>query len=260
MNVNPLKPIWDSGGIAIGTYIMYSRDITTIQLAAAAGLDFVLFDLEHRPHDAETIHDLSQVARLSGMASLVGPREISPHAISQVLDLGASGVVIPHVETRAEVDLAIQATRYPPQGHRGRCGLAGHNLYRATRSTAEEIGHYNSDVALLLKVESESAIRRLEELVTPDEVDGVMVGPLDLSLDMGIPGQTQDTRLLKLVDRVCDVCRKRKIQYGTYVTSADELPEAIQAGASWVVFGSELGVLSETWKKARQAVPGRSTG
>ena len=71
MTINPLKKIWDAGGVAIGSYIMYSRDIATIEIAAAAGLDFVLFDLEHRPHDTETIHDLAQVARLAGMASFV---------------------------------------------------------------------------------------------------------------------------------------------------------------------------------------------
>src|SRR5690349_19824935 len=139
MDVNPLKRIWESGGVAIGTYIMYSRDIPTVQLAAASGLDFVMFDLEHRPHDYETVHDLSQVARLMGMASLVGPETISSSAISRVLDLGASGVVIPHVETAEEVEIATKSVRYPPLGNRGRCGLAGHNLYHSTRATAEEL-------------------------------------------------------------------------------------------------------------------------
>ena len=116
MNVNPLKSIWDSGRTAVGTYIIYSRDLTTVQLAAAAGLDFVMFDLEHRPYDYETVHDLSQVARMAGMASLVGPRDITVHAISYVLDIGASGVVIPQVKTPEEVALAISAVRYPPFG------------------------------------------------------------------------------------------------------------------------------------------------
>jgi 2-keto-3-deoxy-L-rhamnonate aldolase RhmA len=144
MDVNPLRRIWGAGRAAVGTYIMYSCDLTTVQLAASSGLDFVVFDLEHRPHDLETIHALSQVARLTGMAPLVGPPEIAAHAISRVLDLGASGVIIPHVETPTEVDLAVQAVRYPPLGRRGRCGVAGHNLYRVTRSTSEELAHYTA--------------------------------------------------------------------------------------------------------------------
>ena len=208
MDVNPLKRIWDSGGVAVGTYIMYSRDLTTIQLAAAAGLDFVMFDLEHRPHDYETIHDLSQVARMAGMASLVGPKDITVHAISHVLDIGASGVVIPHVETAEEVALAISAVRYPPLGRRGRAGVAGHNLYSPTRSVAEEIRHYDTDVSLLLKVESESAIGRLDELVASDEVNGVMVGPLDLSIDIGVPGEIGHERVLALIDHVREVSAK----------------------------------------------------
>src|SRR5438270_13685497 len=118
IDVNPLRRIWRAGRAAIGTYIFYSRDITTVQVAAASGLDFIVFDLEHRPHDPETIHDLLQMARLTGVAPLVGPADIATHAISYVLDLGASGVIIPHVETSEEVAPAIQAVRYPPAGRR----------------------------------------------------------------------------------------------------------------------------------------------
>ena len=255
MNVNPLKAIWDVGGTAIGTYIMYSRDISTIQLAAASGLDFVLFDLEHRPYDYETLHDLCQVARLAGLAPLVGPEEISPFAISHVLDMGASGVVIPHVQTPEDVQTAINGVLYPPHGHRGRAGIAGHNLYNPSRSSVEEMEHYNSDVSLLLKVESESAIRRLKEIVAPDAVDGVMIGPSDLSLDLGIPDQVQHERMLELFDITRKVCRDRGIQYGTHVSSAEGVSEAVSSGASWVMVSSDMGLLSEGWTKASEAKP-----
>ena len=257
MDVNPLKRIWDSGDAAVGTALFYSRDSTTVQLAAAAGLDFVLFDLEHRPYSYETVHDLSQAARNAGMASLVGPRDISDHAISHVLDIGASGVVVPHVQTLQEVELAINSVRYPPIGRRGRTGVAGHNLYAPTRSQAEEIDHYNNDVALLLKVESEAAIAGLDGLVAPEGVDGVMVGPLDLSLDIGVPGQMSHPRVLELIDHVRKVCRARNVQYGTILASADEVPEAIEDGATWVVAGSEMGFLSEAWSRAGRAKPSR---
>ena len=241
MNVNPLKKIWAAGGTAIGSYVMYSRDVATIEIAAAAGLDFVLFDLEHRLHDSATLHDLCQVARLGGMAAVVGPRDITLHAISHVLDLGASGVVIPHVETPQEVALAIEAVRYPPRGNRGkrgRCGSAGHNLYNAAPMSAE-IAYYNSDVALLLKVESGAAIERLEELVGPEDVDGVMVGPMDLSLNLGIPGQMDHPQIVELIEHVRAVCRQRQIHYGTLVSTATEVSGAMEtrapAGLRWAV-------------------------
>ena len=251
MNVNPLKNIWDAGNVAIGTYFMYSRDIAAMEVAAAAGLDFVVFDMEHRLQDSETIHDLSQVARLAGVAPLVGPSEISHHAISHVLDLGASGVIIPHVETPEDVALSIEAVHYPPKGKRGRCGVAGHNLYSG-RPNVEEIEHYNSDVALLLKVETEAALRSLEDLVDADGVAGIMIGPLDLSINMGIPGQTGHERILELVEHARAVCRKRKIQFGDYVASPDQVANAISTGAGWVIVGSELDILSGTWKRAKQ--------
>ncbi len=256
MNVNPLKEIWDAGGAAVGSYIMYSRDVATVEIAAAAGLDFLVFDLEHRTHGLESIHDLCQVARLAGVAPLVGPAAINAHDISVVLDIGASGVIIPHVDTIEEVQVAIDAVRYPPRGHRGRAGVAGHNLYAAGGTTVEEMEHYNSDVALLIKVETEAAIGRLEELVAPEDVNGVMVGPLDLSIDMGIPGETTHPRLLELIDRVREVCGKARVHYGDYVSSPADIPGAIEAGASWVIAGSEMDLLSAGWKSAAQGKDG----
>ena len=252
MSVNPLARIWHGGGVAVGTFIMYSRDVATIEIAAAAGLDFVLFDLEHRPHDTQTIHDLSQVARLAGMAALVGPREISTHAISHVLDLGASGVVIPHVQTVQDVAVAVEAVRYPPRGRRGRCGMAGHNLYNP-RPSADELAEYNDDVALLLKVESEAAIGDLEQLVASDDVNGVIVGPADLALDMGIPGQANHPRIVALIDRVRAVCKEQKICYGTHVASAADVPRAIAQGATWVIVSSEMELLAAAWQQAARS-------
>ena len=252
MNVNPLRSIWKEGGVAIGSYLMYSRDIAAVEIAAAAGLDYVLFDLEHRPQDSLTLHDLCQVARLAGMAALVGPKDITTHAISHALDLGASGVVIPHVETPQEVALAIEAVRYPPRGKRGRCGTAAHNLYRGG-PMVEEIEHYNNDVALLVKVEAGDAIDRLEELVVPGEVDGLMVGPMDLSLNLGLPGQLDHPRVVECVDRVRHLCRERGIHYGTLVSGADGVAAAIEEGATWISVGSEMEALGSFWKAAAAA-------
>lgn len=252
MNVNPLKAKWAAGATVFGAMLAFSRDIATIEIAAAAGLDFVLFDLEHRPHGSESIHDLSQVARLTGLASLVGPKDVSHHAISHALDLGASGVVVPHVSTVDEVATIVGAVRYAPRGARGRAGTAGHNLYVPGRPMAEEMDEYDHSVALLLKVESETAIRDIDDLVASDEVDGVMVGPADLSVDMGIAGQVRHERVLDAMRRVRDACRRRGIHYGVYLMSPDDLGAALEDGASWIVLGSEMDALARAWAGARE--------
>ena len=254
MNVNPLRAKWAAGATVLGAMLAYSRDVATIEIAAAAGLDFVLFDLEHRPHGPETIHDLSQVARLTGLASLVGPKGISHHAISHALDLGASGVVVPHVSTVDEVAIIVGAVRHAPRGTRGRAGTAGHNLYVPGRPMAEEMDDYNRSIALLLKVESEVGIRDIDDLVGFDEVDGVMVGPADLSVDLGIPGQVRHERVLDAMRRVGESCKRRGIHYGVYLMSPDDLEAALEAGARWIVLGSEMDALARAWGEARSLV------
>ena len=250
MEVNPLKQKWDANETLIGTHIMYSRDITTIQIAAASQLDFVVFDLEHRPHDYETIHDLCQVARLTGIAPIVGPEEISGFAISHVLDMGASGILVPHVETANDVKTAIQAVSYPPIGKRGRAGKAGHNLYNPILPVEKEIETYNRDICLLIKVESESSIRNLEEIVSTGKIDGVMIGPLDLSIDMGIPGQVKHERILELFDLAKSICNKTGIRFGINVGTVKEIPDAVSSGAKWIIVSSEMDLLYEGWNSA----------
>ena len=139
-----------------------------------------------------------------------------------------------------------------PGGKRGRCNTGGHNLY-VGRPIADDIADHDSQVSLILKVESESAIRRLDELVSLGDVDGVMIGPTDLSLDMGIPGQFGHERLRELVEHVQEVCRQRGLQYGALVSSPENVPAAIEQGASWVIVGSEIEPLAATWKRASQA-------
>ena len=80
-----------------------------------------------------------------------------------------------------------------------------------------------------------------------------IVGPLGLSIDIGVPGQMSHERVLELIDHVREVCRRRNIQYGTIASSAEEVHELVEAGTSWVAVGSEMVTLSEAWKKASQA-------
>jgi 2-dehydro-3-deoxyglucarate aldolase/4-hydroxy-2-oxoheptanedioate aldolase len=231
---------------------MFSRDIASVEIAAAAGLDFIILDLEHRPQNPETVHDICQAARLAGVAPIVGPKDITAHAISHVLDLGASGVLIPHVETVEDVAVAIEATRYPPKGRRGRCNRAGHNLYDMS-PLAEEVVKYNDDVSLFLKVEAGPALEAIDELIAPDEVDGVTVGPVDLSLDMGIPGQTKDPRIVELIENARRACLEKGLKWGDHVMSPGEIPAAVEKGASWVIVSGDLDILYGFWSQSAQA-------
>ena len=250
MKVNPLRDIWNAGRSAVGTYILARRDISTVETAAAAGLDYVIFDLEHRPYGPESIHDLCQVSRLSGMAALVTVAQIEHHSICHALDLGASGVILPQVQTIEQVELAINAVHYPPKGRRGRCGVAGHNLYRAA-PTADEVEHYNRDVALLLKVETEYAIEHLDQLVAFDRVDGVQVGPGDLALDLGVPNN--HAQIANLTDQVRKVCKKRGIQFGDHADRPEQVPDMVAEGSTWTTVGIDITILRDAWSKAAQA-------
>jgi 2-keto-3-deoxy-L-rhamnonate aldolase RhmA len=109
-------------------------------------------------------------------------------------------------------------------------------------------------VSLFLKIEAEDAIGRIDELLAPDGVDGAMIGPVDLSINMGIPGQTTHPRLLELVNRVREACLNRGVRFGDYVGSPDAVTAAVEAGASWVIVGTEMDALGEAWRGAAASV------
>ena len=246
--MNPLRALWEKGQPAVGTMILACRDPVVVQIAAAAGMDFIYYDLEHRPYDVRTLHDLCQVTRLSGMAALVGPKDIEHHAISQALDLGANGIVLPHVETIEEVKTGIEAVLYPPLGRRGAAGVAGHNMY-VPHPIAEQVTAMNQQVLLMLKVESESAIDRLEELIEPEGVHGVTTGPLDLSISMGLAGKAGSPKVRKLIERVQAVCKQRDIPFGANASSPDEVRMALESGAQWVIASYDVAALHKEWKE-----------
>ena len=253
---NSLKSLWDNGQPAVGTMVLVCSDLAVAQIAAAAGMDYVYYDLEYRPQHSQKIHDLCQMTRLSGMAALVGPKDIEPHSISHALDLGANAIVLPHVETVEEVKMGIEATLYPPLGRRGAAGVAGHNMY-VPHPIAEQVTRMNEQTQLLLKVESDSAIDRLEELVEPEGVAGVTTGPLDLSLSMGLAGKADSAQVRRLTERVQKVCEQRGIAFGAQASTPDDVRRALDSGAQWVTASYDGAALQAHWQELAAVKPAR---
>ena len=122
--------------------------------------------MEHGSFSMESVADILVAARGADIIPLVGPSTIEAYMISRALDAGAMGVIAPHVETREEVELIVQATKYPPLGERGLATRGGHLDYRKGYAAQDIIQTINRETLIVLKVESGQAIDRLEELIT----------------------------------------------------------------------------------------------
>jgi 4-hydroxy-2-oxoheptanedioate aldolase len=156
------------------------------EAVAGAGFDWLLFDTEHSPSDPIDVLGQLQAAAPYPVATLVRPAWNDAVLIKRFLDAGAQTLLIPFVQSAAEAEAAVRAMRYPPRGVRGVSALT-----RATRfGRIPDYGRRaEEELCLLVQVETEDALGRVEEIAAVDGVDGVFVGPADLAASMGLIGQ-----------------------------------------------------------------------
>ncbi len=187
--VNPFKRALAQKELQIGLWLGLANSYTT-EICAGAGFDWLLIDGEHAPNDLNTI--LAQLQVIAGYPAShaiarvpVGHGHVGAALIKQYLDLGVQTILVPMVDTAEQARAVVQATRYPPQGIRGMGGA------RASRwGRVADYGHQaNEQICVLVQAETQTALDNLDAIVAVDGVDGVFIGPADLSASIGFIGQ-----------------------------------------------------------------------
>lgn len=183
---NAFKRAISEPGARIGLW-MGLADPYAAELCATAGFDWLLIDGEHGPHDLRSmLATLQAVAPYASCPVLRIPQGDTT-LIKQVLEIGATTLLVPMVETAEQARALVAATRYPPHGIRG----VGSGLARSSRWSAypQYLHEANGRVCLLVQVETAFALDQIDEIAAVDGVDGVFIGPADLSASMGLLGQ-----------------------------------------------------------------------
>ena len=154
------------------------------------GLDFAIIDNEHSPIEAETTAALVRAAELSGICPLARVREISRPAVLKLLDVGVQGLIVPNVKTLEQVQVLVNYAKYYPIGQRGFCPSRKDGWgFDGLGSVPETMRHFNGETLLFPQCETAEALDIIEDICAVDGVDGIFVGPFDLSISMGMPGQ-----------------------------------------------------------------------
>ena len=210
---NRFKANIGSGKVSLGCVITLS-DLCVSELAGDCGMDFCWIDAEHAPHTIEGVHRHLIALRGTGCAGLVRVRANDPMLIKPYLDLAPDGVIIPMVNSAEEAARAVAACRYPLTGIRG-CGVR-----RAVRYGAENFFDYvkrsETDPMVIIQIEHMDAVRNLDEILSVPGVDAILVGPYDLTISMGKPGQWDDPEVGKTIDTICEKALKAGKILGAY--------------------------------------------
>lgn len=192
-----LKARLAAGEICLGLWLGLGSDASA-ELAGGIGFDWCLIDAEHGPNDLSRIESQLRALATTDTLAVVRVPAGEDWIIKQVLDLGAQTILVPLVNTGAEAQQVARAMRYPPDGHRG----MGAALARASGFNAQTdyATTANADICCLVQVETVEAIENLDAIVEAEGVDGVFLGPADLSADMGYPGQLDHPKVDAVID------------------------------------------------------------
>lgn len=226
----------------IGLWLGLADSLST-ELCAGAGFDWLLIDGEHAPNDLRSIlGQLQTIAAYPSQAVVrvpLGHGEAGTALIKQYLDLGAQTVLVPMVDTAAQAAALVQAMRYPPQGIRGMAGV------RASRwgTYTDYSQQANGQVCLLVQAESRTALQNLDAIAATEGVDGVFIGPADLSASMGHVGNPGHPEVATAIDDAIVRIVKAGKAAGILTTDEALARHYLSLGATFVAVGLDTNLL-----------------
>ena len=212
------------------------------EMIGVAGMDFVIYDQEHGPLTAETTLKLSTAAQNKDIAPIVRVRKNEEAEIQRALDIGATGVQVPQVETRADAEAAVEAARFDPLGSRGLSQYVRAGDYVGGESYTED---QNDETLLVIQVEGERGVENFDEILDVDGIDVVFLGPYDLSQSLGIPGQVTHDRVEELMQRVCERAAETDTVVGAFADDTEIANKWMDAGVQYLTLGVEVSLFTE---------------
>jgi len=255
MRDNPIKRRLQDGGTAAGAMVFELLAPGLPQICSNAGAEFVLYDMEHTGLGFETLK--TQIALCRGL-SLVPMTRVPRgeyHFIARALDLGALGVMVPMVGTRAEAEYVVGCTRYPPQGRRGAAFGFAHDDYEVG-DVAAKIAALHERTLVIVQVETAEGLDNVEAIAAVPGVDALWIGQFDLSNFLGIPAQFEHPTYLAAVDRVLRACNAQGKAAGMLATDDDWARDYAARGFRLMAYGIDHLLLQAALRRGLDVLRG----
>lgn len=215
-----------------------------VEVYGELGMDYVWVDLEHAgpsPYDSRIFEELTRAAEVAGTELLVRLPSSAPHLIRKVLDAGVRTLLIPRIESAAEVREAVEATRFHYEGSPGERGI-GKGRVSAWGADFSDHAQREDDAVLLgVMIENRTAIRNLEEILEVPELGYVFVGPSDLSVSFGKPLEKGDSEVRTGIKRIETVTADSDVALGGIASDSENAHEMLDRGYQLLRIGDEIG-------------------
>lgn len=250
-----LKEALLEGLVVVGTVIEGIANSRQLSYYSDTGLDFVFIDNEHNPLDRSATGFVCQFFQAHGIAPLLRIPKADGNLGAMAVDGGASGVIAPYVESREEVLEVVGAIKERP--------LKGRALKEFQRTgeypsllTKEYIEAMNQDALVVIMIESREGVHALDEILSVQGVDVILVGPHDLSISLGIPEDVEHPLFVETVSQVARKVRERGLGFGIHLNNTNLHKFWMERGENFVVYSSDTYLATHYLKKGVQSIMG----
>ena len=251
LKINSVKKRLKDGQACFGTMLRILKSPQAVALCASEGWDYIILDTEHNDYDYETLGNFSLAAKYEEMALFVRVPDKLYHQMAQMLDIGAEGLILPQVKTLTETQHIIRSTKYAPMGSRGVSISSIVTKYR-NYDQATYTEWANREVMTIIQIESEEGVQNVEKIVSVPGVDAVMIGPADLSQDMGIPGQLKHPRVEAAFREVIAQCNKYGVAPGIHLSNMEDVEKWHSEGMRFITYSYDTKFFKDASQEALQ--------
>lgn len=233
----------------IGTFFELGS-CQAIEGLAKTGLDYIIIDTEHNYYSEESVANYIRAAENGNLLPYVRIGDVRRPYVLRMLDIGARGLIVPNITTVDEVEQLVSYAKFPPVGKRGYCPNRTSGWGQDT--WAHDIHGYmqecNDRCKLIPQCETKEALEHIEEIVAVDGVDGIFVGPCDLSIALGIPLEFESPVLTQAIQRILRACEQRQKMAMIFSGTAQETKYWLEKGFDSVTCGLDISILIESYK------------
>jgi 4-hydroxy-2-oxoheptanedioate aldolase len=238
--INAFKHAIAAGQLQIGLWSSLCSSIAA-EIVSDSGFDWLLLDTEHSPNEIPGLLSQLQAVELGTATPIIRPAWNDAVLAKRCLDIGAQTLLFPYVQNAEEAKAAVAATRYPPQGMRGVSVAARASRYGRVPGY---LGKANSEICVLVQVETREAMNELDAIAAVDGVDGVFIGPSDLAASLGHLGNPAHPEVQAVIKDAVTRLKKVGKPAGILTGIEDEVRRYIEWGYLFVAVGSDVGVLA----------------
>jgi 4-hydroxy-2-oxoheptanedioate aldolase len=229
----------------IGMFLNVPNPII-IEIMLRAGFDFTIIDAEHAPFNPETIDQCTRTGDCCGLAPIIRVHDNTPVYIQRAMDLLPAAILVPQVCSGEDAERAVEAAYFPPKGVRGLSPNIRFAGYGAD-NTPDLTHRANENACIVCQVEGVEGIQRLDEILSVKNVDAIFIGPYDLSVSMGLPGEPGHPKVEEKMKEIVSKARTCAKTVGTYCQNLEMAKKWRQAGIRYITLGVDTAIIYQAF-------------